>query len=63
MKPVTAEEKKQILEEVKSEFPNDRVMQEIHYSRQLRIFELRDLPLEERLRQLLRHSATAPHSC
>ena len=59
MKEATDEEKRQSLEEVNREFPNDRVMQEIHYSRQLRIFELRDLPLEERLRQLLRHSATA----
>ena len=59
MKEATDEEKRQILEEVKREFPNDRVMQEIHYSRQLRIFELRGLPLEERLRQLLRHSTTA----
>ncbi len=59
MREATDEEKRQILEEVKREFPNDRVMQEIHYSRQLRIFELRDLPLEERLHQLLRHSATA----
>lgn len=53
MIPATAEEKKRILEEVKQEFPTDRVMQEIHFARQLRVFELRDLPLKERIRKLL----------
>lgn len=57
MQPATETEKKRILEEVKKEFPNDRVMQEIHYSRQLRVFELRGLPLEDRLRYLLRKPA------
>ncbi len=53
MKVATEDDKRRIREEVRKEFPNDRVMQEIHYSRQLRVFELSDLPFEERLRHFL----------
>ncbi len=60
MKPATDSEKRLILEEVTREFPNDRVLQEIHYSRNLRLFELRDLPLEQRISHLLRKPAPRP---
>ncbi len=44
------EEKRRIWAEVEKDFPNDRVMQEIHYARRLRFEQVKDLPLEERFR-------------
>lgn len=54
MAPVTEAEKKLIREEVEREFPNDQTMQEVHFARYLRLKELEDLPLRERLRQYVR---------
>jgi hypothetical protein len=59
MRTVTETDRQRIHEEIKQEFPDDRVMQEIHFSRQLRLFEVSDLPLTERLQQILRKPVTA----
>ena len=59
MRTVTEADRQRIREEVKQEFPTDRVMQEIHFSRQLRLFEVSDLPLAERLQQILRKPVVA----
>jgi hypothetical protein len=53
------EENRRIQTEVEKEFPNDRVMQEIHYARRLRYERVKDLPLEERFRALLKHKDCA----
>ncbi|MCP4685458.1 MAG: hypothetical protein GY867_08410 [bacterium] len=47
-------DRRQIWKEVAQEFPDDRTMQEVHYARYLRLRELADLPLRERLRNYLR---------
>ena len=54
MAQVTDAEKKLIWEEVKREFPGDQTMQEVHFARYLRMKELEDLPIQERLRQYVR---------
>jgi hypothetical protein len=50
---IDTEEKRGIWTEIEKEFPDDRVMQEIHYARRLRYEQVKDLPLEERFRALI----------
>ncbi len=59
MTQATDADKKLIWEEVEREFPEDRTMQEVHFARYLRMKELENLPLQERLRQYVR---SAPQS-
>ena len=59
MAQVTDAERKLIWEEVEREFPDDQTMQEVHFARYLRMKELEDLPLRERLRHYVR-SAPQP---
>jgi hypothetical protein len=44
------DEKKQIWEEVRREFPDDAVMQEIHYVRLLHYHQTKGLSAQERVR-------------
>ena len=60
MKQLTDEDKKKIWAEVSEEFPDDRVMQEIHYSRLLRYYELEDVPARQRFSRYLREERHAP---
>ena len=50
MRNLTETEEKQILEEVKREFPDDAVMQEVHYVRLLHYYQLKGLTAQERIR-------------
>jgi hypothetical protein len=60
MKQLTEEDKKKILAEATAEFPDDRVMQEVHYSRLLRYYELEDVPVRQRFSRYLRPERHAP---
>ncbi len=59
MRNLTAEEKKSAWQEVEKEFPDDRVMQDVHYSRLLRYYEVKDLPERERFSRFLRRDRPA----
>lgn len=50
MKELTEMEKAKIWEDVRKEFPNDEMMQQIHFVRQMHYLQTKDLPLEERIR-------------
>ncbi|MDE3000063.1 MAG: hypothetical protein OXU79_13385 [Gemmatimonadota bacterium] len=50
MGEVTPSEKDKIWEEVRKEFPNDEMMQELHFIRQLHYQQTKDMSLDERLR-------------
>ena len=50
MRELTHVEKEKIREDVRKEFPNDEMMQEIHYIRQVHYLQTKDSSLEERLR-------------
>lgn len=50
MKDLTEMEKTRIWEDVRKEFPNDEMMQQIHFVRQMHSLQTKDLPLEERIR-------------
>lgn len=50
MKELTEMEKAKIWEDVQKEFPNDEMMQQIHFVRQMHYLQTKDLPLEERIR-------------
>ena len=50
MSELTETEKKQIWEEVRSEFPDDAVMQEVHYVRLLHYRQTKGLSAQERVR-------------
>jgi hypothetical protein len=50
MLSLTESEKEQLLEEVRKEFPDDEMMQKIHYSRLLHYFQTKDLPPQDRVK-------------
>ena len=50
MRKVTQAERDKIWEDVRKEFPNDEMMQEIHFIRQVHYLQTKDLSMEERLR-------------
>lgn len=50
MRELTHLEKEKIREDVRKEFPNDEMMQEIHFIRQVHYLQTKDSSLEERLR-------------
>jgi hypothetical protein len=50
MTELTDIEKQQLLEEVRQEFPDDEVMQQVHYVRLLHHSQTRDLSSQERVR-------------
>lgn len=50
MMQLTETEKKQIWEEVRREFPDDEMMQEIHYVRLLHFRQMEGLSSQERIR-------------
>ncbi|MEQ8168634.1 MAG: hypothetical protein ABRQ38_07030 [Candidatus Eremiobacterota bacterium] len=50
MRELTEEEKQQIWKEVKEDFPDDEMMQEIHYTRMKLYFLTKDLSSEERIK-------------
>lgn len=50
MKKLTEEEKKRFWEEVQEEFPDDEMMQEIHYVRLMHHYLTESLSREERFR-------------
>ena len=50
MGEVTPSEKDKIWEEVRKEFPNDEMMQELHFIRQVHYQQTKDMSLDERLR-------------
>ena len=50
MRKVTQAEQDKIWVDVRKEFPNDEMMQEIHFIRQVHYLQTRDLSMEERLR-------------
>ena len=50
MREVTQAEKEMIWEEVRKEFPNDEMMQEIHFIRQVHYLQTKKMSLSERLR-------------
>ena len=60
MKELTDGDRKRIWAEVIEEFPDDRVMQEVHYSRLLRYYELEDEPPRQRFSRYLRKDRPAP---
>jgi len=47
---LTDEEKKQLWEEVRKEFPDDEMMQQIHYVRLLHYYRVRGMSSQERVR-------------
>ena len=60
MKVLTDEDKDRIWAEVTEEFPDDRVMQEVHYSRLRRYYELEDAASRQRFSHYLRNKPLAP---
>jgi hypothetical protein len=46
---LTDEEKKQFWEEVRKEFPDDEMMQEIHYVRLLHYYQTKGMSSQERV--------------
>lgn len=50
MRELTEAEKQRLSEEVRQEFPDDEVMQQIHYVRLLHYSQTRDLSSQERVR-------------
>ena len=50
MRKVTQAERKKIWKDVRKEFPNDEMMQEIHFIRQVHYLQTKDSSMEERLR-------------
>jgi hypothetical protein len=50
MRQLTETEKQQIWEEVRREFPDDAVMQEVYYVRLLHYYQLKGLTAQERIR-------------
>ena len=50
MVEVTQVQKEKIWEEVRKEFPNDEMMQELHFVRHVHYQQTKDMSLDERLR-------------
>ena len=50
MVELTEAMKAKIWEDVRKEFPDDEMMQQVHYIRQMHYLQTRDLPLKERVR-------------
>ena len=50
VKKLTEEEKKRFWEEVQKEFPDDEVMQEVHYVRLMHHYPMKNLSRKERFR-------------
>ena len=50
MRKVTQAEQNNIWEDVRKEFPNDEMMQEIHFIRQVHYLQTKDSSMEERIR-------------
>ncbi|MDE2889351.1 MAG: hypothetical protein OXR72_14185 [Gemmatimonadota bacterium] len=50
MGEITPSEKDKIWEEVRKEFPDDEMMQELHFIRQVHYQQTKDMSLDERLR-------------
>ena len=53
MNALTETEKAKIWEDVRKEFPNDEMMQQIHFIRQMHYLQTKDLSLDERIRFFL----------
>ena len=49
MRKMTQAEQDKIWKDVQKEFPNDEMMQEIHFIRQVHYLQTKDLSIEERL--------------
>ena len=54
MTKLTDAERERIRVEVRQEFPNDEMMQEIHFVQQVHFYETKDLPPEEQIRYFRR---------
>lgn len=52
MRELTEKEKAKIWEDVKQEFPNDEMMQQIHFTRQVHYLQTKDMSVAERIRFL-----------
>jgi len=50
VREITEAQKKRLWDEVQAEFPNDVVMQEVHYVRLLYYHQTKDLSAKERVR-------------
>ena len=50
MRKVTQAEQDKIWEDVRKEFPDDEMMQEIHFIRQVHYLQTKDSSMEERIR-------------
>ncbi len=49
MEEITPSEKEKIWEEVRKEFPNDEMMQELHFIRQMHYRQTKDMSQDERV--------------
>jgi len=52
MRKLTSNEENEIWEEVKKEFPHDKMMQNIHYVRMKYYILTKDMPFEEKIKFL-----------
>jgi predicted house-cleaning noncanonical NTP pyrophosphatase (MazG superfamily) len=50
MRRLTESQKERLWEEVRREFPDDKMMQEIHYVRLLHHFQTKDMSSQERIK-------------
>jgi hypothetical protein len=50
MRELTADERRRLWEEVREEFPEDEMMQEVHYVRLLHYYQTKGLSREELIR-------------
>jgi hypothetical protein len=50
MRVLTESEKQKLLEEVRREFPDDEMMQQVHYVRLMHHLQMKDMSAEERVR-------------